>query len=51
MKSAAQFFKLGWSHYILLMRIENEDGRRFYEMEAERGMWGYEFLQRQYHMF
>ena len=24
MKLAAQFFKLGWTHYTVLMRIENE---------------------------
>ena len=29
MKAAARFFKLGWSHYTFLMRIENEDERRF----------------------
>ncbi|MDR2581237.1 MAG: DUF1016 N-terminal domain-containing protein, partial [Fibromonadaceae bacterium] len=27
MQQAAQFFKLGWSHYTFLMRIENEDER------------------------
>ena len=46
---AARFFRLGWSHYTFLMRIENEDERRFYEIEAEREGWGYEFLKRQYH--
>lgn len=49
MEQAAQFFKLGWSHYTFLMRIENDDERRFYEIEAERGGWSYEFLKRQYH--
>jgi len=28
-------FKLGWSHYQVLMRIKNEDERRFYEGEKD----------------
>ena len=31
--------KLSWSHYILLMRISNEDTRDFYLKEAEDEMW------------
>lgn len=27
-------FRLGWSHYLILMRIKSEDERRFYEIEA-----------------
>ncbi|MCL2133996.1 MAG: DUF1016 N-terminal domain-containing protein [Candidatus Bathyarchaeota archaeon] len=27
-------FKLTWSHYQLLMRIENDDVRHFYELET-----------------
>ncbi len=27
-------FKLSWSHYIFLSRIQNEDERNFYEIEA-----------------
>jgi predicted nuclease of restriction endonuclease-like (RecB) superfamily len=49
MQQAAQFFKLGWSHYTFLMRIENEDERRFYEIEAEREGWSFRHLKRQYH--
>ncbi|MCL2441306.1 MAG: PDDEXK nuclease domain-containing protein, partial [Treponema sp.] len=49
MQQAAQFFKLGWSHYTLLMRIENEDERHFYEIEAEREGWSFRHLKRQYH--
>jgi len=49
MREAAQFFKLGWSHYIILMSIDNEDERRFYEIEAERESWSYRYLKRQYH--
>lgn len=29
-----ELFNLSWTHYILLMRIENEDERNFYEIEA-----------------
>ena len=27
-------FTLSWSHYLILMRIENADARRFYEIEC-----------------
>ena len=48
MKRAAQFFKLSWTHYLVLMRIENEDERKFYEISAERENWSVDFLRRQY---
>jgi predicted nuclease of restriction endonuclease-like (RecB) superfamily len=41
-------FTLGWSHYLILMRIENEQERRFYEIEATRQQWTFRQLQRQY---
>lgn len=41
-------FKLSWSHYLQLMRIENPDERSFYEIEAARGAWSVRTLQRQY---
>jgi len=41
-------FTLSWSHYLILMRIKNDDERRFYEIEAARQQWTYRFLQRQY---
>lgn len=31
-----QFFKLSWTHYQVLMRIEDKDERDFYEKEAIR---------------
>jgi predicted nuclease of restriction endonuclease-like (RecB) superfamily len=40
---------LGWSHYRLLMKIEQADARRFYEIEAERGPWSVPHLERQIH--
>jgi len=41
-------FTLGWSHYLILMRISNPDERRFYEIEATKQKWTFRQLQRQY---
>ena len=41
-------FTLSWSHYIVLMRIMNEEERQFYEIEALREHWSVRHLQRQY---
>lgn len=41
-------FRLSWSHYIVLMKIKNEDERRFYEIEAINEQWTLEQLKRQY---
>ena len=41
-------FTLGWSHYLVLMRIKNDAERRFYEIEATQGQWGVRHLRRQY---
>lgn len=40
-------FALSWNHYQILMRIDNPDERRFYEIESARQNWGYKWLQRQ----
>jgi predicted nuclease of restriction endonuclease-like (RecB) superfamily/predicted GNAT family N-acyltransferase len=40
-------FKLPWTHYQVLMRVENEDARRFYEIEAVNMQWDSRQLQRQ----
>jgi predicted nuclease of restriction endonuclease-like (RecB) superfamily len=42
-------FTLGWSHYLILMRIENPDERTFYEIEAFNQQWSEPQLSRQYH--
>lgn len=42
------FFQLSWSHYIQLMKIENEEERRFYELEAIQNNWSLRELKRQY---
>lgn len=41
-------FHLSWSHYLILMRIENKDERNFYEMQSLKEGWGKRELQRQY---
>ncbi len=38
---------LGWTHYLVLMRVENADARAFYEIEAEREGWSSRELERQ----
>jgi predicted nuclease of restriction endonuclease-like (RecB) superfamily len=46
---ALRKFTLSWSHYLVLMRIENEAERSFYEIEATKQMWSEPQLKRQYH--
>lgn len=41
-------FKLSWSHYLKLMRIEDENERKFYEIEVYKNNWSVRELQRQY---
>lgn len=41
-------FTLSWSHYLVLMRIKNQDERNFYEIECLRQDWSVRQLQRQY---
>lgn len=41
-------FHLSWSHYLILMRIENSEERNFYERQALKEGWGKRELQRQY---
>jgi predicted nuclease of restriction endonuclease-like (RecB) superfamily len=40
-------FPLPWSHYVLLLAIENTEARGFYETEALRGGWTVRQLKRQ----
>ena len=47
-KSLISFFKLTWSHYSFLMRIDDEKERRFYEIESEKYNWSVRELKRQY---
>lgn len=41
-------FVLTWSHYLVLMRIENPDERSFYEIECAREQWSVRQLKRQH---
>jgi predicted nuclease of restriction endonuclease-like (RecB) superfamily len=38
---------LGWSHYVVLMRVRNNQARAFYEIEAAREAWSVRELERQ----
>ena len=40
-------FSLGWSHYVVLLTIDNPDERRFYEIEATSNSWSVRELERQ----
>jgi len=41
-------FQLSWSHYLLLMKVDNPDERKFYEIEAISNGWSLRELQRQF---
>lgn len=41
-------FILSWTHYIQLMKIENDEERNFYEIETARCNWSVRELQRQF---
>ncbi|NOX19364.1 MAG: DUF1016 domain-containing protein [Chlorobi bacterium] len=41
-------FQLSWSHYLLLMRIDNPNERKFYEIEAIENNWSLREMQRQF---
>lgn len=47
-QSLISFFKLTWTHYIFLIRIDDERERRFYEIESEKHNWSVRELKRQY---
>jgi len=41
-------FQLSWSHFLFLVRIDNPDERKFYEIEAIDNNWSLRELQRQF---
>jgi len=41
-------FQLSWSHYLFLIRIDNLDERKFYEIEAVKNNWSLRELRRQF---
>jgi len=47
-QTASVEFKLSWSHYLKLMRIDDADERKFYEIEAFKNNWSVRELQRQF---
>jgi len=44
----SQNFPLSWSHYVLLVKIDNKEEQRFYEIESEKNNWSVRELQRQF---
>ncbi len=42
-------FQISWSHYLVLMRIDNHQERSFYEIECAANNWSIKELKRQYH--
>ncbi|MDD5975687.1 MAG: PDDEXK nuclease domain-containing protein [Bacteroidales bacterium] len=42
-----RYFTLSWSHYLILMRINNPDARSFYEIECAQQQWSVRQLSRQ----
>lgn len=47
-ESLSENFKLSWSHYLKLMRIDDELERKFYEIETLKNNWSLRELNRQY---
>lgn len=41
-------FRLSWSHYLMLMRIDNLEDCKFYEIETAQNNWSLRELQRQF---
>ncbi|MFI3205969.1 MAG: PDDEXK nuclease domain-containing protein [Clostridia bacterium] len=50
-KSHALRGELSWTHYRLLMRVENENARNFYEDECVKSNWSTRQLERQINSF
>jgi predicted nuclease of restriction endonuclease-like (RecB) superfamily len=48
LSAKSESFKLSWSHYLKLMRIDDELERKFYEIEAQKNGWSLRELNRQY---
>lgn len=47
-ETSARNFGLSWSHYLKLIRIDDENERKFYEIEAYKNNWSVRELQRQF---
>ena len=46
-QTVSALFKLSWSHYLILMRMENIEERNFYEIESIQNNWSLRELRRQ----
>lgn len=47
-KETAHTFRLSWSHYLKLMRMDDNEERTFYEIETATNNWSVRELQRQF---
>ncbi len=47
LSSLTNAFTIGWSHYVMLLTIDNLDERRFYEIETAGNNWSVRELERQ----
>jgi predicted nuclease of restriction endonuclease-like (RecB) superfamily len=48
LRKSPTVFPLSWSHYVFLMGIEDENERRFYEIESDNQNWSLRELRRQF---
>ena len=46
-QTLSEEFRLSWSHYLILMRMEDINARNFYEIEAFENNWSLRELKRQ----
>lgn len=47
LESIKNRFSLSWSHYLILLQIDKEDERKYYEIEASNASWSVRELERQ----
>lgn len=47
-ETSSQNFTLSWSHYLKLIRIDDENERKFYQIESFKNNWSVRELQRQF---
>lgn len=47
-ETSSRNFDLSWSHYLKLIRIDDENERKFYEIESSKNNWSVRELQRQF---
>jgi predicted nuclease of restriction endonuclease-like (RecB) superfamily len=47
-ENGIRVFSLSWTHYLILLRIENKEERNFYEIESLQNKWTVKQLERQF---